>query len=241
MNIPSIKGVIERRILINYKLDPIVAKKLLPTPFEPIVLNNFASVGICLIRLNGIKPTFLPDCFAGIRSENAAHRFAVRYPTKNGYRDGVYIPRRDTSSKLNAMAGGCLFPGIHHLSNFKVIESQNHYYVSFKNKKDGTFLEIDCTTTQSFPKQSMFNSFEQASEFFRNGSCGFSPTDKKETFQGLTLKTYVWEMYTLSVNQVVSSYFNNTQQFPKNSIEFDNALLMKNIPHHWITEPSLNV
>ena len=43
-------------------------------------------------------------------SENAAHRFAVRWSDANGEHEGVYIPRRDSGSLLNTMAGGGLSP-----------------------------------------------------------------------------------------------------------------------------------
>ncbi|MEA2492488.1 MAG: hypothetical protein QOJ29_399 [Thermoleophilaceae bacterium] len=38
----------------------------------------------------------------GLRSENASHRIAVEWDTAVGIRTGVYIPRRDTGSGLNA-------------------------------------------------------------------------------------------------------------------------------------------
>jgi len=34
--------------------------------------------------------------------------------------EGVYIPRRDTGSRLNALVGGRFFPGEHHRAYFQV-------------------------------------------------------------------------------------------------------------------------
>ena len=42
---------------------------------------------------------------AGAR-ENAAHRIAVEWDDGGTIRTGVYIPRRDSSSYLNVLAGG---------------------------------------------------------------------------------------------------------------------------------------
>src|SRR5262245_5166815 len=77
MRIPVIRGIIERRILVNYRVDPAVLAKLLPAPFRPKLVRGHGMAGICLIRLGGIRPTFWPKGLGGIRSENAAHRTAV--------------------------------------------------------------------------------------------------------------------------------------------------------------------
>src|SRR5215216_6534259 len=111
MRIPKIKGVIKRRLLINFRAAPEVIQPLLPYPFRPKLHNGWAMVGICLIRLEHIRPVALPG-FLGLSSENAAHRIAVQWNDADGtLREGVYIPRRDSSSRLNQLAGGRLFPG----------------------------------------------------------------------------------------------------------------------------------
>src|SRR6266851_9194080 len=100
MRIPVIHGLIDRRILVNYRLDPEVLKKLLPRPFRPKIINNVGIAGICLIRLKEIRPSGFPGV-VGIASENAAHRIAVEWDEQGKSCEGVYIPRRDTSSRLN--------------------------------------------------------------------------------------------------------------------------------------------
>src|SRR5262245_6072607 len=98
MRIPTIKGLIDRRILVNYRADPDVLKALLPLPFRPKLVNGFGMAGVCLIRLKHIRPSYLPSIF-GISSENAAHRIAVEWDQDDELCEGVFIPRRDTSSR----------------------------------------------------------------------------------------------------------------------------------------------
>ncbi len=43
----------------------------------------------------------------------------------------------------------------------------------------------------------------------------------------------------LEVDDVYSSYFGDPDRFPKGSVEFDCALVMRNIPHQWRTAPEL--
>src|SRR5262245_177801 len=112
MNIPILRGVIERRLLVNYRVDPDVIARVLPKPFRPKLVGQHAMAGICLIRLGQVRPRALP-AWLGIRSENAAHRVAVVWDEGDRVREGVYIPRRDTNSWINRLAGGRIFPGEH--------------------------------------------------------------------------------------------------------------------------------
>lgn len=84
--------------------------------------------GICLIRLKRIRPWFLP-AFAGISSENAAHRIAVEWDEAGDTKEGVFVPRRDTSSRLNTLLGGRLFPGIYNHADFQVQERNGTFRV----------------------------------------------------------------------------------------------------------------
>jgi hypothetical protein len=55
MRLPVIEGLIKRRILANYRVDPAVLAPLLPPPFRPKLHAGFAIAGICLIRLDKIR------------------------------------------------------------------------------------------------------------------------------------------------------------------------------------------
>src|ERR1700749_2901214 len=98
MRIPVLKGTIKRRLLVNFRVDPAVIQKLLPRPFRPKLQRGHAIAGICLIRLEHIRPAGVPEML-GLSSENAAHRVAVEWTDAAGVaREGVFIPRRDTGS-----------------------------------------------------------------------------------------------------------------------------------------------
>jgi len=79
--------------------------------------------GICLIRLERLRPKGLPAA-VGLASENMAHRIAIRYPTPDGPSDGVFIWRRDTDQALVSLLGGRLCPGVHGKAAFEVAESE---------------------------------------------------------------------------------------------------------------------
>ncbi len=229
MRIPTIQGIIDRRILVNFTADTEVIQKIIPRPFRPKVYKGKAIVGICLIRLKQIRPKGLPD-FVGISSENGAHRIAVEWTEDEETKEGVFIPRRDTSSLLNSLAGGRIFPGRHFHATFDVKESNGHYHVAFKSS-DGTTISIDGNKADALNSNSIFQNLDTASNFFKGGAVGYSPNGDK--YEGLKLKTYNWKVEPLNVTAVHSSFFENETIFPKGSVQFDNALLMTQIKHEW--------
>lgn len=229
IKIPTIHGVIERRMLINFVAEPQYVEKILPKPFRPKLYKGKAIVGICLIRLKNIKPKGLPDCI-GIGSENGAHRIAVEWEENGETKNGVYIPRRDTSLKLNTLVGGRLFPGKHYLAKFNVQEANDHYHLDFTSSDDTT-IEIDAALSESFNSDSIFGTLENASNFFKAGDIGYSPNTKN--FDGIKLNAYRWEIQPLKVSHIKSSFFEDETVFPKGSVQFDNAILMINIEHEW--------
>ncbi len=229
MRIPTIQGIIDRRILVNFTVEADIIRKIIPEPFRPKIYKGKVVVGICLIRLKYIRPKGLPS-FLGISSENGAHRIAVEWTTDNELKEGVFVPRRDTSSYLNNFAGGFIFPGKHYLAKFDVKEGNGYYHVAFKSS-DGTSISIDANKTEILNPDSIFENLDEASAFFENGSIGYSPNGDK--FEGLELKTFNWKIEPLHVTNVQSSFFENESVFPKGSVQFDNALLMTQISHEW--------
>ena len=232
MRIPAITGLIERRILANYRIDPEVMARFLPPPFRPKLASGYAIGGICLIRLEGIRPKFLPLPW-GIRSENAAHRIAVEWEQDGRLRDGVYIPRRDTDSWLNTFAGGTLFPGIHYHASFTVKESGGHFFVQLISDDGDTKVLVSGRVAERLPESSVFSTLAAASEFFESGSLGYSLTRTNGRYHGLELSCKNWHVEPLDVDSVESSFFENESAFPRGSAAFDCALLMRGIQHEW--------
>src|SRR5439155_25920235 len=73
----------------------------------------------------------------------------------------------------------------------------------------------------------------EASDFFRAGSLGYSPTADPARFQGLELRCRGWRVEPLEVKEVRSSFFEDAALFPPGSVAFDCALLMRGVEHEW--------
>ncbi len=241
MKIPTLQGIIKRRILVNYRAELNSIQKILPKGFRPKLHKGKAIAGICLIRLEHIRPKFMPE-FVGIKSENAAHRIAVLWEDETGEtREGVYIPRRDTDSFINSTAGGKLFPGEHHRANFEVKENENKINFSMQSEDETASVKLAGTIAENLPENSVFSSLNEASKFFEKGSLGYSVTKDGADLDGISLEIKDWKVEALDLDFVESSFYDDETIFPKGSIEFDHALLMQNIAHEWHSAPSFEL
>jgi len=233
MRLPLVRGIIDRRILVNYRVDPEALAALVPAPFRPQLIGGYAVAGICLIRLREVRPVGLP-AWLGLRSENAAHRIAVEWDDERGYpRTGVYILRRDTSSLLNVLAGGRVFPGIHHRGAFRVRDSDRLLEVALRSDDGDVSIDVKAELSDCWPRESIFTSLEEASAFFEAGSLGYSPTKQADRFEGLELRCRSWQVQPLRIHRACSSLFDDERLFPRGSIELDCGLVMRGVEHQW--------
>jgi hypothetical protein len=240
MRLPTLQGIIRRRILANFRVDPQIMQRQLPSRFRPKTYDGYAVAGICLIRLEHVRPKVMPE-IAGLSSENAAHRVAVLWDEDGITREAVFISRRDTNSQFNHMLGGRIFPGEHHRASFAVTDSGSEISLAMKSADTTVTVEIEGMATEEFPSNSIFSSLSAASAFFETGSLGYSVTSEPGRLDGLKLETKEWRVTPLQVRKVYSSVFADEGKFPRSSIEFDHALIMKDVPHEWHTAEDLNV
>jgi hypothetical protein len=233
MKIPILTGIIKRRMLINFRVEATVMQKFLPAPFRPKLHRGYSIAGICLIRLEHIRPAGLP-AFLGFSSENAAHRIAVEWDDPSGeQKEGVFIPRRDTASRLNHLTGGRIFSGEHHLATFHVVDDGTNVDFTMESCDKAVSVQVRGFDSDVLPPASCFASLAESSHFFECGALGYSVTCNPHRLDGLCLKTLNWRVRALTIEQVESSFFSDTSHFPACSVEFDHALIMRDIPHEW--------
>jgi len=238
MKLPVIRGVIERRILVNFRVDPELLSPFVPAPFRPKRVCGAGMAGICLIRLARLRPAFLPP-WMGIRSENAAHRIAVEWEEDGVTREGVFVPRRDTNRRFNVLAGGRIFPGVHHHARFDVSEMTDRFEIAVRSDDGEAELAVRARRSDRLPASSIFRSLAEASDVFREGSHGYSPRRSGSACEGLELRSHNWHVEPLDVEQVESSFFRKLSRVLPGSVEFDCALLMENIAHEWHVLPDV--
>ncbi|MGV9675416.1 DUF2071 domain-containing protein [Nocardia sp. NPDC003482] len=230
--------MVERRLLVNYRVDPEIAARSVPRPLRPRLVDGWAVAGICLIRLGRFRPAPLPGSI-GLRSENAAHRIAVEWDGPEGLSTGVYIDRRDSGSRINTLAGGRLFPGEHSYARFDVRETEESLHVGFTSQDRAMAVTVDVHTTTRFRDSALFPDLTQASDFFEHGSIGFSATRDGRHLDALELRTDAWHVEPLDIDSVHSTVFDDRTRYPAGTAELDSALLMREVPVTWHPLPPL--
>lgn len=68
---------------------------------------------------------------------------------------------------------------------------------------------------------------------------GYSVTSDCCRLDGIRLVTEKWSVQLLAVEEIESSFFDDAGKFPKGSIAFDHALIMRDIGHSWQAVPDL--
>jgi hypothetical protein len=235
MRAPTVNATLERRILVNFRVEPEVLRALLPPLFRPVVVGGSGIAGICLIRLGHVRPAGVPAAL-GVTTENAAHRVAVEWETADGPVTGVYIPRRDTSSWLTAAVGGRLFPGWHHRARFRVEESEGCYRVEMASTDGQVDVVVAAHRDARVMPGSVFDTVEDASAFFRCAPVGYSATPEQGVFDGVALTADGWGIAPLHLNEVRSSFFD---ALPPGSAVPDSAFLMAGLATTWRPQPAL--
>ena len=213
----TLECTIERRLLVNYRIEPEVVAPLLPPPFRPQLVSGQAVGGVCFIRLCRFRPGHLPR-LPRLTTENVAHRFAVEWGDPGQPRAGVYVPRRDTSSRITSAAGGKVFPGWYQLARFEVSEPGGEVHVNVTSRDGGTQLAVIAAPAGVLASE-LFGTLDDAVDFFRRGA--------------LRLHSGSWAAQPMMVRRMRSSLFDDTMIFPPGTCSLDCALVMRNLPARW--------
>lgn len=224
--LPPLRGTIDRRILVNFRIDPDALVSVLPDPFEPRTVEGVAIGGVCCLRLADVRPRGLPAA-VGIGTESAAHRIGVEWEDDTGERrSGVYVPRRDTSSRLVAFVGERTF-GRHERADFDVTEGDGRYQLSMQSRRDDTCIGFDGTVAENLSQESIFPDVGSAAAYHQCGIEGYSPSPDGARMDCLAMEVDDWAVRPLTVDDVEARFFDD--RLPEDAVTFDNALLMADV------------
>jgi hypothetical protein len=229
--IRNVDCVIERRLLVNFRVRPDQVARHLPEGLRPQLVQGVGVAGICLIRLSQLRPHGIPGTL-GMTTENVAHRFAVEWDEDGVTRSGVYVPRRDSSSGVSVLAGGRLFPGSHLRASIRVRETERDLTISVHNHKQPMTIKVSTSDAASL-ESSLFATTDEAIQFFRNGSRGYSPSLSGSCLEGVQLHCERWEATPVVINEIYSSFFEDPKCFEPGSVVVDCGLIMRNFPARW--------
>lgn len=223
---PRLAAVIRRRVLINYRVDPVVVRPLLPRGLRPKLIDDSAVAGICLLCTEALRPIWLRTPI-GWASEGAAHRIAVEWDSDDGPRHGVYIPVRHSASRLPVVVGGRLYPGSHRYARFEVEDAGER--IRHEVIAPDIRIRADVATGATW-SSSLFATPADASEFFRAGLVCWSPARNGRGLEGRAMHPGPWALEPATALRVESSFF---EGMPAGTALLDSAFVMRDVPITW--------
>lgn len=220
--------MIERRVLLNYRLEPELARNLLPEGLRPQIVRGSAVAGTCFIRLAQVRPTGTPPAL-GWRIDNAAHRIAVEWDGPAAVERGVFLPEQFSGSRAAFLArktlAGRLLPTPDTYATFDNRETEDKFMLAIRSAEQ--FARVDAVRSHNWCSR-LFETHQASSEFFKASSIGWSIT--AQGLRGVRLQSARWSTSPLRVRDLESTFFN---ALPAGAAAFDHALLMQRIPAVW--------
>jgi hypothetical protein len=224
---PAIRGVIERRILVNYRVDVGTLDAVLPDTFEGREVGESGKgIGsICLMRVGDARMRFAPEAF-GVSVEAATHRISAVREKNGGTENCVYVPQRVVSSRLSASLGEVFLPAELGCGDFRVEERNGVCRIRVDCGDEFAGVEVEEKDGGGIEEGSVFGSIGSAAGFFCEAGMRYSPSGDR--YEGVELCPREWGMEPVEVNGSRSSFFERLD-----GAELDSAFRMEGIEHEW--------
>jgi hypothetical protein len=224
-----VRTVIDRRLLLTMRIDPSVVHRVLPDGFRPRLVDGSAVGGICFLRLRDLHPAGL--AVPWVVTENVAHRFAIMRDGAEGAIPGVYVPRRDTSSRVAALLGGRLIEGELLHARFEVHDTVSRLCIDVEGR-GGLQVHVSAHAADA-SRSSLFGTVEEESLFYQDACTAYSPNRRRKVIEAVELESERWTGTPMEVGHFCSSVFDDTAIFPRGSWTLDSAMLVRNIRAEW--------
>jgi hypothetical protein len=225
----SVRTVIDRRFLLTVRMDPRAVQRLLPGGLRPRLVDGSAVGGICFLRLRDLHPAGL--AVPGVITENVAHRFAIMRDDTEDSEPGVYVPRRDTSSRVAALLGGRLIEGELSRAKFEVHDTGSRLCINVVGRC-GLEIQVSAHATVA-STSSLFRTVEEESHFYQDASIAYSPNRRRRVIEAVELESERWTGTPMQVEHFCSSVFEDVEIFPRGSWSLDSAMLVRNVRAQW--------
>jgi hypothetical protein len=219
VSITPLRGVIERRLFVIYRLDPDVAKQLLPAPFRARLTSGYALAGIALAHLGRLRPGGFPP-LAGLSREGATHGIAVEWESARSLHTGVFVVHRDSAG-----VGAVL--SLRRAPKFTVDERTDGLRVAYISRDRAVQVDVDVSLATALEGSTLFRNVRAAARFLElDGAGGAAWTPQ---LRGIKLSAGDGCVSAARVRTAASSIFADSSMFPPGSVHLDSALLLRDL------------
>lgn len=233
MRAPSLRGRIDRRICVFHRLDPAVARGLLPAPLRPRLFRGWAVGGICVLRLARLRPKLLPIPI-GLGSELAWHRLAVEWEENGRTLVGQYLLRSETDARLAPLPGSKLVPPPIDRTRIEVRSEEAGLVARVVSAGGLADVDLVARPTQSWTNSQLFKSATAAHAALASGHVIWtSPEDGG--LEGVELHSTGGKLEALELLRLESAWFDDSTRFQAGTVALDCAVLVRDADHEWAT------
>lgn len=225
---PAIHGVVDHRVLVNYRVDPEDLDTALPGPFRGREVGESGKgIGtVCLTKIENARPKFAPES-VGVSVRSVTHRIYAEMETARGNRFCAYAPVRGVSSRFCAVVGRRALPAELDCAEFSVGERGDTQQMRVDCGGEYASVEFRETDREEVDEDSVFYSVESASVFLCEGGVEYSPLGDGYRYGGVEFCPSERELEPVDVADARSSYFETLGG------AFDSAFRMEGIEHEW--------
>jgi hypothetical protein len=220
-------GIMARRLLVNWRVPPRAAQRALPPGVRPHLVHGHAVVGLCLVRLEKLRPARLPPLF-GLASENVAVRMGVEIDTRAGPEKAVLIFHRDTNSWVNFLCAPRVGFGRQHRVRISVRQEKDRTQITMSSPAHS--FDVAVQPAEELSKASVFGALEEAANYFRGSEKGYSPAPAGLGWHAAKLQLFTWKLAPMRILHARSTFI---ERMFGGTASVDSAFVMRNIPHAW--------
>lgn len=254
MRAPVLRGRIARRILVGLRVDPSVARRLLPSGLEPRLIEGHAIAGVAFTRIEDLRTRLLPIPF-GASSDSVEHRIAAQPTTvaKRRFRAlgraPFYVLRRDASTAADAFLTHPSVAAERGRSRFDIDERDGRLEARARSFDGRMSIRVGADEIEAWPADSVFGSLLAAVRWFgddvpsawrgrlvpQRDSAGVDATRVVRARSSLR-----WIACPLGVRTFASTYLEDPVAFPEGSVVVDHALCLRDVEEVWHSAPDLH-
>jgi hypothetical protein len=173
----TVAGSIRQCWLFVYRLPAEIAQPLLPSPLQPVTRGGFAFMNIVVCRLDGMRPSLLPESL-GLGFWHVAYRLHVQAQSAHGrLLEGLHFLRSDCDRWLVARAGNLLTDFHFHHAAIRVTATDADVHGVIDSAAAPARFHIDRHRTPALSAGSPFSTLDEAAEFLRYKPYGLSVED----------------------------------------------------------------
>ncbi|GAA3293694.1 hypothetical protein Dvina_19565 [Dactylosporangium vinaceum] len=157
--LPSVRALVNERIIFNYRLPADYLKRLLPVAWlTPQLVDGSAVASVCVLRLSRVTAGPFPSVL-GVHSVSSARRYGV-LDERSGGSPAVFVSERTTNSALGSLFTAAGFSAQHDYLPAAIGDDGESILVTLGNDRfTGRAVPASLWSSSLFPELEDFSTF----------------------------------------------------------------------------------